>query len=219
MENLFSNDVNRRIFIKGLGFVSLSLVFSTMGGCEELAEAIRNRPTRRRLRTGSPEVDADIDTYRQAVTLMKGLPAGDQRSWNNQAAIHGTVAGGFNFCQHGTPHFFDWHRAYLFYFEKICQKLTGNAKATGTFSAGNGHTLTLIVQGGGNSCTSANDFGYWTLAGTQGELFAVWRFGPSALSKRKGGGPSTIRRLDLAKFGYGQYQRLPITTQPRCDHR
>ncbi|HMG36477.1 MAG TPA: tyrosinase family protein [Blastocatellia bacterium] len=128
MENLFPDTLNRRVFIKGLGFVSASLLFGIMGGCEELAEAIKNRPVRRRLRTGSPEVDADIDTYRQAVTLMKGLAVADQRSWNNQAAIHGTVAGGFNFCQHGTPHFFDWHRAYLFYFEKICQKLTGNSK-------------------------------------------------------------------------------------------
>jgi hypothetical protein len=42
-------------------------------------------------------------------------------------------------------------------------KLTSKAKATGAFSAGSGHTLTLIVQGGGNSCTSASDFGYWTL--------------------------------------------------------
>ena len=127
MENPFSSNVSRRVFVKGLGFVSLGLVMGTMGGCEGLAEAIRNRPMRRRLRTGSAEVDADIATYKQAVTLMKALPAGDQRSWNNQAAIHGAGCC-FNFCQHGTPHFFDWHRAYLFYFEKICQKLTGNAK-------------------------------------------------------------------------------------------
>lgn len=127
METLSFTNLDRRVFIKGLGFVSIGLIMGTMGGCEELADAIKNRPIRRRLRTGSPEVDADIDTYRQAVTLMKGLAAGDQRSWNNQAAIHGTAAG-FNYCQHGTNHFFDWHRAYLFYFEKICQKLTNNAK-------------------------------------------------------------------------------------------
>ena len=59
---------------------------------------------------------------------MKALPAGDPRSWTAQAGIHGTVSGGFNFCQHGTDHFFDWHRAYLLYFENICQKLTGNPK-------------------------------------------------------------------------------------------
>jgi len=119
---------SRRVFIKGLGFVSVSLILSTLGGCDKLAEAIRNRPVRRRLRTGSAEVDADINTYRTAVAAMKGLSSGNAISWDAQATIHGTIAGGFNFCEHGTPHFFDWHRAFLFYFEKICQKLSGNPK-------------------------------------------------------------------------------------------
>jgi tyrosinase len=123
-----SNNLSRRIFIKGVGFVSVALLMGSLGGCDKIAEAIRNRPTRRRLRTGSAEVDADIDTYRQAVAAMKALPAGNPTSWTAQAAIHGTAGGGFNFCEHGTDHFFDWHRAYLFHFEKICQKLTGNAK-------------------------------------------------------------------------------------------
>ena len=121
-----SNTLNRRVFIKGLGFVSLSLVFATvLGGCETLIEQIKNRPVRRRLRTGSPEVDNAIAIYKDAVTKMQALPSSNPRSWAAQAAIHGTVAGGFNFCQHGTVHFFSWHRAYLFYFEKICQELTG----------------------------------------------------------------------------------------------
>jgi tyrosinase len=128
MENLFSEDVSRRVFVRGLGFVSLGLIFGTMGGCEDLAEAIRNRPIRRRLRTGSAAVDADITTYRTAVELMKALPASNPTSWTAQAAIHGTANVGFLYCQHGTVHFFDWHRAYLVYFERICQKLTGNAK-------------------------------------------------------------------------------------------
>ena len=121
-----SSDVNRRVFVKGVGVVTVGLLLGTLGGCEQLAEAIRNRPMRRRLRTGSAAVDADIATYRHAVELMKALPASDPTSWTAQAAIHGSGAG-FNFCQHGTDHFFDWHRAYLFYFEKICQKVTGNA--------------------------------------------------------------------------------------------
>jgi tyrosinase len=119
---------SRRVFIKGLGFVSVSLLLSTLGGCDQLADAIKNRPVRRRLRTGSAEVDADINTYRTAVAAMKGLAANNPISWDAQATIHGTIAGGFNFCEHGTQHFFDWHRAYLFYFEKICQKLSGNPK-------------------------------------------------------------------------------------------
>jgi tyrosinase len=121
-----SKGLDRRVFVRGIGFVSLGLLAGTMlGGCETLLEQIRNRPTRRRLRTGSAEVDADIETYREAVRLMKELPASDPRSWSAQAGIHGTVSGGFNFCQHGTDHFFSWHRAYLSCFEKICQELTG----------------------------------------------------------------------------------------------
>ena len=121
-----SSELNRRVFIKGLGFVSLSLVFATiLGGCETLIEQIKNRPVRRRLRTGSPDVANAIAIYKDAVTKMQALPSSNPRSWAAQSAIHGTVAGGFNFCQHGTVHFFSWHRAYLFYFEKICQELTG----------------------------------------------------------------------------------------------
>jgi tyrosinase len=118
--------VDRRVFIKGLGYVSLGLILSTLGGCEACVEQIKKRPVRRRLRTGSAEVDAAIATYKHAVTLMKGLPDSNPRSWNAQAGLHGTVNGGFNFCQHGTDHFFSWHRAYLLYFERICQELTGD---------------------------------------------------------------------------------------------
>ena len=118
--------VDRRVFVKGLGYVGMGVVLSLFGGCEKFCAQIKNRPTRRRLRAGSADVDAAIATYKNAVTLMKNLPASDKRSWAYQAGLHGTVAGGFNFCQHGTDHFFSWHRAYLLYFERICQELTGN---------------------------------------------------------------------------------------------
>ena len=122
-----NDDLTRRVFIKGIGYVSLGLVLGVVAGCDldKLIETIKNRPIRRRLRTGSPEVDDDIDTYRDAVTAMKGR--NDNLSWASQAAIHGTVAS-FTFCEHGTPHFFDWHRAYLLFFERICQKVTGKPK-------------------------------------------------------------------------------------------
>ena len=118
--------IDRRVFIKGLGTVGMGLLLSTWGGCESLCRAIRNRPIRRRLRTGSPEVDHVVAVYKDAVNLMRGLPSGDPRSWNAQAGLHGTVVpNAFHFCQHGTDHFFSWHRAYLLYFERICQELTG----------------------------------------------------------------------------------------------
>jgi tyrosinase len=121
------NRLSRRVFVKGLGFVSIGLLTGMFGGCEKLIEDIKNRPIRRRLRTGSPEVDADIAIYRDAVAAMKGLPGSNPISWAAQAAIHG-VGCCFNFCEHGTDHFFDWHRAYLLYFERICQKLTNKPK-------------------------------------------------------------------------------------------
>ena len=122
-------DSKRRVFIKGLGYVSASLVMATMfGGCEKIIKQIKERPVRRRLRTGSTLVDNDIAIYRDAVAQMRALPASNPRSWAAQAGLHGTVSGGFNFCQHGTDHFFSWHRAYLLYFERICQELTGEKK-------------------------------------------------------------------------------------------
>lgn len=121
-------DPGRRVFISGLGWVGVGLISATLlGGCETLKESIRNRPIRRRLRTGSAAVDNDIAIYRDAVAAMKALPNGDPRSWFAQAAIHGTAGVGFNLCHHGTDHFFSWHRAYLLYFERICQELTGES--------------------------------------------------------------------------------------------
>jgi len=119
-------NMNRRVFVRGIGFVSLGLVSaSLLGGCETLIKQIKHRPIRRWLRSGSSKVDDALAIYKDAVAKMQALPSSDPRSWAAQAALHGTVSGGFNFCQHGTSHFFSWHRAYLFYFEKICQELTG----------------------------------------------------------------------------------------------
>jgi len=44
-------------------------------------------------------------------------------------------------------------------------KLSAPALASGVFAPGAGsrHILTLILHGGGNSCTDAGDFTHWTL--------------------------------------------------------
>jgi tyrosinase len=128
MNDLFDKpeSPSRRIFIKGLGFVSIGLISGTLlGGCESIIRQIQNRPIRRRLRTGSDAVDNDIAIYAAAVAAMRALPDSDPRSWFAQSAIHGTDGVGFNLCHHGTSHFFSWHRAYLHFFERICRELTG----------------------------------------------------------------------------------------------
>ena len=57
-------------------------------------------------------------------------------------------------------------------------KLTGEVTAFGAFSGTNGakQVLTLILQGRGNSCTSAEDFTHWTLV-TEGPKGTYSLFG------------------------------------------
>jgi len=81
---------------------------------------------RRRLRSGSSDVDTDLATYREAVRKMKALPESDPRSWTAQAALHGVNGAGFTQSRHSGGHFLSWHRAYLRSFERICQELTGD---------------------------------------------------------------------------------------------
>ena len=106
----------RRDFLKGLGLTSVALA---TGACEACYKKIKDRPTRRNIANLAAN-DPIIQTYKDAVAAMKALPASDGRNWTKQAEIHN------NHCTHGNWWFLPWHRAYLFYFEAICRKLTGN---------------------------------------------------------------------------------------------
>lgn len=126
IKSLFdTSQLTRRTFLKGMGSLAGLSATLTFGGCEDILEKIRNRPTRRWIRPGSTEVADMLAIYANGVSLMKGLASGDARSWENQAGIHGNAIDGFTNCQHGTLHFFTWHRAYLFQFENIIRELTG----------------------------------------------------------------------------------------------
>jgi len=60
-----------------------------------------------------------IQSYSKAVKAMQLLPATDPRSWSYQAAIHGTyttpVQTAWNTCEHGSDHFWSWHRPSAYY--------------------------------------------------------------------------------------------------------
>jgi tyrosinase len=75
-----------------------------------------------------------ITGYKTAYDAMSALPTNDVHSWAYQAAIHGTTLAGSNVawrtCQHNTPFFWAWHRMYLYYFERIVRKYSGNANWT-----------------------------------------------------------------------------------------
>ena len=110
------NWFSRRDFLKGMGLTSLAIA---TGACESCYNQIKNRPTRRNIANLAAN-DPIIQTYKDAVAAMKVLPASDGRNWTKQAEIHN------NHCVHGNWWFLPWHRAYLFYFESICRKLTGH---------------------------------------------------------------------------------------------
>jgi hypothetical protein len=65
--------------------------------------------------------DPVILSYMKAVTIMQALPSTNPLSWTFQAEIHR------NSCEHDTDYFWPWHRMYIYWFEKIIRKLSGDS--------------------------------------------------------------------------------------------
>ncbi|KNA07032.1 hypothetical protein SOVF_175630 [Spinacia oleracea] len=76
--------------------------------------------------------DAYLAKYAKALALMKALPDSDPRSFKNQANVHCAYCNGgyhqvglpnLDFQVHGSWLFFPFHRAYLYFYEKILGSL------------------------------------------------------------------------------------------------
>ncbi len=70
-------------------------------------------------------------SYRKAISAMQNLQPTDPRSWQFQANMHGALPAdgnnaGWRWCMHGNWWFLPWHRGYLYYFEKIVRKMSGD---------------------------------------------------------------------------------------------
>jgi tyrosinase len=104
-------------FLSSMGALAFSLA---TGGCEQIEQAIANRPTRRNIANLASN-DPILQAYRSAITQMQALPASNPLNWISQANIHA------NHCPHGNWWLLPWHSAYLVYFERICRKLSGDA--------------------------------------------------------------------------------------------
>ena len=78
--------------------------------------------------------DAQLASLKRGVAAMMARPVDDPTSWQFQANIHGTdgpvSSPLWNRCQHGTPLFFAWHRGYLYFFERILRKASGDDTLT-----------------------------------------------------------------------------------------
>lgn len=106
-----------RTMMAGAGWGLLGGCATTQQSCQQ---QIANRPIRRNVNTMAAN-DPILVAYKAAITAMKALPPSDPRNWTRQAKIHD------DFCPHGNWLFLPWHRVYLFYFERICRKLSGMA--------------------------------------------------------------------------------------------
>lgn len=65
-----------------------------------------------------------IDALRRGIQVMKQRPASNPTSWAFQSNVHGTTLSGANWnqCQHRHWWFLAWHRAYLYYIERMLQR-------------------------------------------------------------------------------------------------
>jgi tyrosinase len=137
--------VSRRSFIAGASTVPFAVWFEK--NC--MAQPPRVRPN-----VMSTQGQAMLDVYANAVQIMMSTPEADPRGWLFQWYTHGvrgdrTKAGevtriyptpsarrtlanaAWETCQAHHPgdvedYFLPWHRMYLFYFERIIQKITNN---------------------------------------------------------------------------------------------
>jgi tyrosinase len=126
------NKPSRRRFIKTVGAAaSVAVIVPSLFDMESIVHAA---PVMRKDIAGLTAASPLIVSYGNAITAMKALPESNPISWGYQAAIHGKSGGSphtaWNTCEHHTLFFWSWHRMYLYWFERIIRKHSGDAKWT-----------------------------------------------------------------------------------------
>jgi polyphenol oxidase len=72
---------------------------------------------------------AELSKLHDAYAALRALPASDKRTWLMQADMHALFCASCTNSPtdiHGSWNFFPWHRAYLYYFERILGSLVGD---------------------------------------------------------------------------------------------
>lgn len=123
-----STHMTRRRFLAAAG-AAASVTFLGQS-LFDFGTALAAPPLLRRDVGGLTATHPVIVSYRRATSAMRALPATDPRSWAYQAAIHGTLVSpamtSWNSCEHSTYFFWSWHRMYLYWFERIIRKMSGD---------------------------------------------------------------------------------------------
>lgn len=117
----------RRRFLRTTGVAAAAIAGSTLFDAGRLFAA--GPFTRRDVGTLTAS-HTIIKGYKKAIKTMKALPDTNPVSWGYQAAIHGSSLGAahpaWSTCEHGTLFFLSWHRMYLYWFERIVRKHSGD---------------------------------------------------------------------------------------------
>ncbi len=118
---------NRRRFLTTLGATaSATLLGPSVFDFKVLGTTLFVRPDVGTLAATDPILTG----YSTAIAAMQALPTTDVRNWNYQAAIHYSpnpmTMADWDMCQHGTPFFWAWHRMYLYWWERIVRKYSGD---------------------------------------------------------------------------------------------
>lgn len=121
--------IDRRDFIKLAGFFGISALFADkLWYSQAQAEDIRVRKNISVVSNDSEYMAA----YRKGVAVMKSRPDVDTNSWTYWANVHWMVNAVpedmkklWNQCEHGSDLFLPWHRAYIYFFEKVLREATG----------------------------------------------------------------------------------------------
>jgi tyrosinase len=122
-----SDGFSRRRFLVTAGAAASTVLGSSMFNLDTVWAA----PYIRRNLGAMAASDPVLVSYRNAIKAMKALPDSNPLSWVYQAAIHGITGPALHTawktCEHGTPYFWSWHRMYLYWFERIIRKMSGDS--------------------------------------------------------------------------------------------
>lgn len=137
-----SNELSRRQILKLVGYASAGT--AAVGSVPLLSRFFADKANAQT--TNTLFVRENIYTFMQSPTKVEALTEGvrvmkarnsnDPTSWAYQANIHGIPTDeprrltAWNSCQHGTFFFLSWHRMYLYYFERILRRASGDPTLT-----------------------------------------------------------------------------------------
>src|SRR5215470_8871056 len=148
MERDVTRRPNRRRFLQGAATIAGSAAFASNSFFSTLSALAQDPPSCPAPPSGGTPFAAGSDTrpivlrksagaltaaevtkFKAAYTALRGLPASDKRTWVLQADMHALFCDSCNnspFDIHGSWSFFPWHRAYLYYYERILGSLVGD---------------------------------------------------------------------------------------------